>query len=263
MVHILYMEITTKTTTEKTETPRRGAATSALAIVGFIVLIFIGIALAIYAARYVPMALNGLGSAAVSLFDGNGDGEPTLEVVSPDTTLPFEPVATSTEVTISEPVVTPAPTAPANGGTAQPGTPTTVQVPVYVPPAAPYGKADLTVDITATGYCSSDKTSSFRSAREVPDGENGGFQFTVANRGTNVSGQWDLTYELPTTPALERTASNQRSLKPGDRLSYTICFTEPRSGSNRDITIRVDSGRDVNESNENNNSDTAEIDIDN
>jgi hypothetical protein len=250
------MEITTKTTTEK---PRSRAGMHALAIVGFIVLILIGIALAIYAARYVPVAFERLGAAAVSLFQEEG-GEPELEVVMPEPSLPFEPIATSTEVTITE-TLAPQPAPTGASQPAYPGTPTTVQVPVYVPPQAPYGKADLTVDITAVGYCSSDNASSFRTAREVPDGENGGFRFAVRNAGTNVSGQWDFTYELPTSPALERTVSNQRSLNPGDRIDFTLCFTEPQTGDNRDIDIRVDSGRDVNESNENNNTDSAEIDI--
>lgn len=252
------MEITTKTTTEK---PGSRAGLHALAVVGFIVLILIGIALAIYAARYVPVAFERLGAAAVSLFNEE-ERAPELEVVLPEPSLPFVPVATSTEVTVTETPAQPAPT-PVVSNNPQPAAPTTVQVPVYVPPPAPYGTADLTVDITAVGYCSSNSASSFRTAREVPDGKNGGFRFTVANRGTNVSGQWDFTYELPTSPTLERTVSNQRSLKPGDRMDFTLCFTEPRSGSNRDIVIRVDSGRDVSESNESNNSDSAEIDIEN
>lgn len=257
------MEITT-TTTDKS--PNRQAAQSALAIVGFIALILIGIGLAIYAARYVPVALNRLGTGAVSLSSIFTPAEEEVVeepvVVVSETTVPFEPIATSTDSgeTVT-PTYTPGPVAT---GTVRPGTVTYTQpVPIVVPPQGPYGRADLSVEITAVGYCTSDRVSSFRRSNDVPDGENGGFQFAVRNLGTNTSGSWDFEYDLPTSPALSRTVSNQRSLSPGDRVDYTLCFTEPRSGNNRTVRVDVDSNREVTESNENNNGDSAQIDIDN
>lgn len=250
--------------TSTEESPRRKAALTTLAIVGFITLILIGIALAIYAARYVPTALNKLGTAGIGIFD-NGKDEPELEIVTNTTTIPFESVATTSTETIAD--------EPDNGDTSYmtPATgtgasyipPRTITVPVVIPPPAPHGKADLTVKITEIGYCRSDNPDSFRASREVPAGENGGIKFVVSNIGTNVSDRWDFTYELPTSPSLERTISNQRTLGPGDRIEYTLCFTEPRSGNNRDITVEVDTDDDVNESNERNNTDSAEIDIEN
>lgn len=265
------MEITTTTTDQ---TPRRKAATSALAIVGFITLIIIGIALAIYAARYVPVALNRLGLAAVS-FDSEytpaEEAERGLEVITPESTIPFEPIATTTDEN-GAPVTTVITTGTNTNGTGSTAAPTparpaasqpprTVTVPVTVPAPAPYGRADLTVDIYATGYCRSNNPGSFVRSSEVPDNENGGIQFRVSNVGTNVSGRWDFTYELPTTPVLKRTVGNQRTLNPGDRMEFTLCFTEPRAGDNRTARVNVDSSRDVTESNENNNSDSAQIDI--
>jgi hypothetical protein len=258
------MEITTTTTDQN---PRKQAAQNALAIVGFIALILIGIGLAIYAARYIPVAFNRLGTGAVSLSSVFTPAEEEYEepsVVVTETSVPFEPVATSTEAGSGP--ATPTYTAPAGStGTAvRTNTVTYTQpVPVIVPPPAPYGRADLTVEITAVGYCTSDRVSSFRRDNEVPDGENGGMQFAVRNIGTNTSGSWDFEYDLPTSPALSRTVSNQRSLGPGDRMDFTLCFTEPRSGNNRTVRVNVDSNREVNESNENNNSDSAQIDIEN
>ena len=257
------MEITT-TTTDKT--PRRKAASGALATVGFITLIILGIILAIYGARYIPVAFNKLGTAAVSLSSvftpAEEEEAPAVEVVEP--TIPFEPIATSTATSTVVVVATSSP-ATNSGGTRAPaaGTPRTVVVPVTVPAPAPYGRADLTVDITATGYCSTTNPSSFRASREVPDNEYGGFKFTVRNAGTNVSGRWDMAVELPTSPTIKKSYTGQRALGPSDRVEYTLCFTEPRSGNNRNIVVRVDSNRDVAESNENNNSDTAQIDIEN
>lgn len=258
----MHMEITT-TTQEKGP---GSTAINALAVIGFIVLILIGIALAVYAARYVPIALNRLsGTAAVSLRSEDGE-QPDYDVVVNQAVLPFEPVATS-----STPAPSPAPayTAPPStsntgygGGTGVTyGRPTTVTIPVTVPAPAPYGRPDLTVDITAIGYCTRNDADSFRRARSVPEDENAGFQFTVRNIGTNTSGRWDFEYELPTSPAIERTVKSQRSLAPNDSMVFTLCFTEPRTGNNREVTVRVDSGRDVSESNENNNEDSARIDI--
>jgi len=258
MVHITHsMEITTTTTDQN---PRRQAVVSALAIVGFIVLILLGIGLAIYAARYVPVAFERMGTGAVSLSSiftpAEEEAEPEVDVVVTETTIPFEPVATTTDSSV--PTYTP----PATGNTTTYVPPTTITVPVTIPPPAPYGRADLTVDITAVGYCTRTDPDSFRRSNDVPDGEYGGFQFRVTNIGTNNSGSWDFTYDLPTSPALERSARG-KELGPGDRVDYTLCFTEARSGNNRTIRVEVDSDDDVNESNENNNSDSAQIDIDN
>lgn len=84
-------------------------------------------------------------------------------------------------------------------------------------------------------------------------------QFTVKNIGTNVSNRWDFSYNLPTS-ATQRPVTNQRALNPGDAIEYTLCYERPRAGDNRTISVRVDTGRDVDESNEGNN--TASIDVD-
>jgi CARDB len=236
---------------------RRSAALNTLAIVGFIALILIGIALAIWSVRYIPAAFNG-GAASLSSFFTPAEEEAGIEVIS-GTQIPFEPVATTSEPVAPAPVED-TPSTGTTGGVTY-GQPTTIMVPVTVPPPAPYGLADLTVDITAVGYCRTDDTDSFRRASEVPEGENGGVQFAIRNAGTNTSSRFDFTYEVPTSPETERTVSNQRALGPGDRIDYTLCFTEPRDGDNRTISIRVDSGNDVRESNESNNSDSERIDI--
>ena len=186
------METTTIRTT--TRSGSRQAAVNALAIVGFIVLIVIGMALAIYAATFVPAALSRVGSAAVFLSSQvfpSDDGDTDLVVVPPTETVPFGDdavVATSTPAT-----TTPATT----GGTVttnpRPGTPTTTVIPVQVPASTNYyGLPDLVIENVQTGYLSSSNTNSFRASSRVPDGERGGVKFTIANRGTNVSGRFDF-----------------------------------------------------------------------
>lgn len=238
---------------------RKGAAITALAVVGFITLVFIGIALAIYAARYIPTAVSRVGSAAVYLSEvlipGNDNNE--LEVV-PGDTFPIEEgetIATSTE-----PVATTTP-GTGTGVTPTPGqeTTTVVQVPVTVP-VSPYGKSDLVATITGVGYCTSSDTGSFRTASRVPDGERGGVRFVIRNAGTNVTGAWEFEVELPTSPSYTYDSARQSSLNPNDSKVFTLCFDRPRDGD-RSIRVTVDQDDDVDESNENNNSDSKSIEI--
>jgi len=253
------METTTIRTT--TRSGSRQAAVNALAIVGFIVLIIIGMALAVYAATFVPSALSRVGSAAVYLssqvFPAD-DGDTDLVVVPPTETVPFgddADVATSTATTTT----TTGGTAPVNP---RPGTPTTTVIPVQVPASTNYhGLPDLVIEDIQTGYLSSSNTGSFRASSRVPDGERGGVKFTIANRGTNVSGRFDFEVELPTTRGYTYNAKTQQSLRPGERIEYVMGFDQTREGDNRRIEITVDQDDDVNESNESNNDRSVTIDI--
>ena len=253
------METTTIRTT--TQTGSRQAAVNALAVVGFIVLIFIGMALAIYAATFVPAALSRVGSAAVFLSSQifpSGDEEVDLVVVPPVETVPFgddgsEVVATTT------PTTTPATTTPAQP---RPGTPVTVVVPIEVPASANYhGLSDLVIENIQTGYLTSSNTGTFRASSRVPDGERGAVKFTIANRGTNVSGRFDFEVELPTTRGYTYHSKTQQSLRPGERIEYVMGFDQTREGDNRRIEISVDPDDDVTESNESNNNRSVTIDI--
>lgn len=256
MVHILHMETTTIKTTR---TGQHGAAINALAIVGFVALIIAGMALAIYAARFVPTAVSNLGSAAAYLssqiFPG-GDGDTDLVVVPPVDTVPFpdtEPATTTATTTpaatTTTPVVTPQP-------------PTTVVVPIQVPASVNYtGLPDLVIENVQTGYLTSANTNSFRASREVPDGERGAVKFTIANRGTNVAGSFRFEVELPTSPSYTYRSSTQQSLRPDERIEYVLGFDRTRTGDNRTISIEIDSRDDVPESNERNNTHSVRIDI--
>lgn len=257
--------------THHQEPKTKGAATSALAIVGFIALILLGMALAIYAASFMPKALSRIGQAAVSLtssFNGKDDAE--LQVVTQE-----QPVTTGVVTLPQAAPANPTPaTTPASPATTytyqqpttytyQPGTPTYTVI--TVPGGSPtfYGDPDLKVEITAIGYLRNSDTDSFVRANRVPDGKRGAVQFRVTNIGTDESGKWKFEAELPTSPSYTYKSSNQRSLNPGDRIDFTLGFDQPRDGKNREVTITVDSGHDVRESNERNNEDSDRIDIDN
>lgn len=258
------METTTITT--KTSPSTKRIAVNALAIVGFIVLIGIGMLLAVYAATFVPAAVNRLGSAAVYLSSVFVPAEKpaTLEVVEPGTTVPFPetPVvaeATTTPVAPATPAAAPAavatPTAGPTKTTVYPVGTGTKPTPVLT------GLPDLTVDIVATGYLTSSDTSTFTKSDTVPDDLRGAVKFTITNKGTNASGRFTFDAVLPTTRTYTFTSDKQDSLLPGEHIDYVLGFDRARSGDDRVISISVDEDNDIKESNDSNNSDSVKVEI--
>lgn len=244
----------------------RKAAVGSLAIVGFIALILIGIATAIYAASFLPKAFSHLSTANVYLStltqpSGNDNqlqvvnstSTPVTDTPAP-TSIPLSPAATSTPVTPT----TPATPAPKPAYTPPSYTPT-YQV-VTVPAQTYYGLPDLVTNITSVGYLrNSGDTSSFVSANTVPNGYQGAVRFVIANRGTNVSGGWTFLADLPTNDSSGNyRSSSQRSLNPGDSIVFTLGFDSTNRGSDS-IRVEADSSDTVRESNESNNDDSASI----
>lgn len=259
-----------QTTVKHTET--KGPATSALAIVGFIALILLGMALAIYAARLMPAALSGIGQAAVSLSDvfTPGDDEGQVEVVNNAPFTPSEentggvvtlPIATSTSQTPAQTPSTPASGPTYTGGTYYPTTPTYTVVTV---PASTnyYGRADLTATILEIGYLNrSGDTSTFVRASRVPAGKEGAVKFRIQNRGTNVSERTTVEIDVEND---DNNQTNERAtvqaIPPGRAIDGIASFDANADG---DATVRVeiDPRNDVRESNENNNTDRETIDV--
>lgn len=248
------MEITT-TTINRTS---RRAAVNALAVVGFIALLFIGIVLAIYSARFVPKAISRIGTAAVSLSSVfKGAEEPAaLTVITESPSIPFGDATATATTTATSSVVTTTTTTPIP----IPSAPVVITVPGV--PAALYGKSDLTVSITDVGYLrTAGETSSYVASTDVPDGKSGAIRFTVINVGTNETGTWDFEASIPTSSSFTFSSPSQRSLRPGDRVEYVLGFDRTKSGDNRTITITVDPDRNVDETNEGNNSASKNVDI--
>jgi hypothetical protein len=219
---------------QKEMTPARQAAITSLAIVGFVALVAAGIWLAVYSTRFVPSVVNGLGSAAVylgSVFNPSSDNG--LSVVPP-------PAASST---ISVGNGTSTATSTSTGSTPKPSTPRTPSSGTSgatrpVPPAPVlYGFPDLAVLITSNGYlATSGDLNSFTGSVTVPDGKQPAVQFSVENKGTNVSGPWTIT----TDPRLASSAETQPSLAPGARAVFII-YTDRTNKSTQPLTIKVSS----------------------
>lgn len=213
-----------------------------IAIIGFVVVAILGIAIAIYASRFVPGALSGLagaGSYVSNLFilEG-GEGTPTIIEEEPEETPEEEPVETPATTTPSRPV-TPRPVAP-----------------VYS------GLSDLTVSINAVGYCTTGAQNSLVPSSVVPDNARyGGVRFTVTNVGTNFSGSWAFAIETASSPSDFYEYEGQASLAPGQSTIGTMCFPRGTRDNDGEVVVYVDSENRITESNERNNSDSEDLEI--
>ena len=253
----------------------RLAAIRALAVVGFVALIFIGMTLAVYVARFVPAAVSGIGEAAVSLSSVFVPADkPQLQVVNTGTEIPFgnpSVIATSTATTTVDAatttttVTTTAPVTPTAGSestsaTPIPGTGGGSSATITTNPASLYGLSDLTVTSITPGYLPSNSTSQadFVPSATVPANTSFAVKFTVTNVGTNATGQWDFSATLPTKQSYTFYSPEQQTLNPGDHLDLMLHLDvgEALSGS-QSMTITLDPNRNLSESNENNNVTTA------
>ncbi|MGE5540722.1 MAG: CARDB domain-containing protein [Bacillota bacterium] len=242
----------------------RKAAVGGLAVVGFIALILIGIATAIYAASFLPRAISRVGTANVylsTLFQPN-DGQPSENPQPPaststPTSIPLSPAPATT--TAPAPSIPSTPSTPAPTPVTPTYTQPTYQV-VTVPGTQYYGLADLVTTITSVGYLRNEgDTSSFVTDDTVPSGYQGAVRFVIANRGTNISNSWMFEAHLPTTDGSSVYRSGtQRALNPGDTIVYTLGFDNADRGSET-IRVEADANNRVAESNENNNTDSASI----
>ena len=250
MTSTVTIEQTSQTTAQN---PAKQAAIYALATVGFVALLILGITLAIYSSRYVPLAVSKL---AGDLNGSNNSG--SLSVVSATSTIPFgnngDVMTATTTTTLTPPVTTNAQTAVA--------TPATTESQSEVSqPRGPYGLPDLAVTIIATGYLTTNSTASFVPANIIPPGARPAVQFSIANDGTNVTGPWNFLAQIPSYNNYVFNSPIEPSLNPGDHTVFTLGFNEAIPGPAQTITIVADPNDNIVESNEGNNSAAAAVTI--
>jgi hypothetical protein len=243
---------TTKTTAQS---PAKRAAVNALATVGFIALLIIGITLAIYSARYVPAAVSKLAGFSNN---SNNSAPNSLNVVSSTSTAPYtndgNAVLTQTTTTVAPTTVTTVNTADTAPATKQPAS-------TASHPRAPYGLSDLSVTIIATGYLASNSTDSFVPANIIPPGARPAVKFSIANNGTNVTGPWSFLAQIPSINNNVFNSPVEPSLNPGDHTVFTLGFNEAIPGPAQTITVVADPNNAIFESNEGNNSASAAVTI--
>ena len=246
---------TTETTTNKAVS--RNAALDALAVVGFVALIIIGITLAIYCARFIPGAVSKITSTSATLGNPNSQntGPAPLSVVSSSSTMPYNQVTTTTTL--------PPPGSINTGGygAPQPTPVTTTHAPAPKPVVrAPYGLPDLAVTILATGYLTGQTTDTFVPATIIPPGARPAVKFSVADVGTNSTGPWSFLAQIPTLTGAPFNSPVEASMNPGDHVVFTMGFNLAAPGSQA-ITVVADPNHLVQESNEVNNVATAHVTV--
>src|SRR5262249_45873681 len=138
-----------------THTASQEVVMRALSIAGFLALVALGIWLAIYSSRFVPTAVNRLGTAAVSLASiFQSAPSPFLSSTLGTTTLPFGDSSSTPET------IPPTSSNESSSVTPGPKSSTTTQISGTSGTTTPYGLPDLAVSITAIGYLTTNSTDS-------------------------------------------------------------------------------------------------------
>lgn len=249
--------------------PSRQIVTNILAVAGFIALVALGIWLAVYATRFVPSVVDGIGSAAVSLGSVfKPSPESSLSVVPPSTSTStattISSFGTTTVTATSSTVVAPPVSSPAKPVPVKAGPQTTGTYAIggsAAVPGTPYGFPDLVVQIHAVGYLASTSADSFIASTTPPAGSRPAVSFTIKNVGTNATGSWRFSASIPTRTAYIFESQPQQTLSPGDSIDYTLGFDQAIRGSNQPISITADFLKTVAESDENNNRASASLTI--
>ena len=235
--------------------PAKQAAVNALATVGFIALLVLGITLAIYSSRYVPIAISKLTGPTTP---------PSSLAVVPAATSPSNAgtLSATTTTTLTPPLAAVA-TAPATQSTptntAYPASNANTSATSHA--NAPYGLPDLSVTIIATGYLAGDATDSFVPANIIPPGARPAIKFSIANDGTNTTGPWNFLAQIPTMTGTVFNSPTEPSLNPGDHTVFTLGFNQAIPGPAQTMTVVADPNNTIFESDEGNNSAAAAVTI--
>ncbi|MDD4988883.1 MAG: CARDB domain-containing protein [Candidatus Pacebacteria bacterium] len=122
------------------------------------------------------------------------------------------------------------------------------------------GKADLVLHVLSTGVI--DRNANVFTARSSMDAsERAAVRFEVVNSGDKASGGWNFTMLMPVSLGKDVYASpTERSLAPGERMEFTVGFDNILTGR-QPVTISVDEGGLVSESNKNNNAGTVYFNV--
>jgi hypothetical protein len=149
------------------------------------------------------------------------------------------------------------------GYSAPVATTTTTNTPVYTNNTTPtniyVGKADLSVRIIDTGIINRN-TLQFTKTAAVSSTDRAGVKFEVRNIGGRATGAWNFTASMPSQTSPSYQSDSQVSLKPGDRIEFTLGFDNPSNviGVNN-FSVSIDPQNYIDEANELNN--TASISI--
>lgn len=243
------------------------AAINGLAVVGFITLVILAVALAGNLARYVPQVvngtLNGISAVVVGVTSIFIEDEETVIVIDNSTTTPDTSFPIVLEPEEDE--------TPATGGPVTNPTPGNEDVEVIQQPTGPVsdpnGLPDLVPTVIATGkLVGGYQANNFVATSTLSSTDRIAIKFAVVNSGTKESGtNWRFNVVMPTrtTYIFEAKPEHVQNLLPGERIEYVIGFDQSRVGTDLQISIAVDHNKTLTESNEDNNGAFAKISVTN
>ena len=119
-------------------------------------------------------------------------------------------------------------------------------------PIKDIGKPDLAVKILETGVI--DKvTNVFTATTSLRSVDRIAVRFSVENLGTKETGNWYFNAVLPTYPSYIYSSSSQISLKPSDRIEFTLGFDRVEKKDGNIVVINIDPANSIFEASEDNN----------
>lgn len=119
-------------------------------------------------------------------------------------------------------------------------------------PVNDIGKPDLAVKVLETG--SVDKaTNVFTATTSLRSTDRIAVRFSVENLGTKETGSWYFNAVLPTYPSHIYSSNSQMSLKPGERIEFTLGFDSVEKKDGNAVIINADPANSVFEASEENN----------
>jgi len=113
-------------------------------------------------------------------------------------------------------------------------------------------RPDLSLRILARGSVNR-QTGQFFETQNVYEGDRAAVRFEVENQGATQSGIWEYIATLPGGSNVYR-GSNEMSLLPGQKISYTVTYDARRLDAYQNIVIQLDPSNIISEKNEGNNS---------
>lgn len=240
------------------------AATTGLAVVGFVALVAAGMWLAVYSTRFVPTVVNGAGAAAIYLGSVFNRSTATLSVVPMPTASSTIASTVASSTTASTTTEQSAPEKSVGSTLATPGEKTVATYPMSdtpVPVVTPAGLPDFIVIIKEVGYLATSSADSFVASSTVPAGSRPAVSFTIKNVGGSATGAWHFSASIPTQTAYLFQSPSQQSLNPGDSIDYTLGFDQANRGADQTISITANYDHTVAESNLNNNNASTKVTI--
>lgn len=128
-------------------------------------------------------------------------------------------------------------------------TTTPIKTPVKKPVSSVPGIPDLTVHLIGIGVM---VNGTFQSTNAIGLSDTAAVRFEIKNTGTASTGGWYFNASLPSSPTYQYHSVAQQSLAPGDRIEYTLRFTNLAQGGGM-VTVTADPQNAIREASESNN----------